>query len=328
MNQTVVGLFNTASEAQAAVEQLKSNGFSNNDVDLSIGSSNGAAGTVNTGSSGTDSSRTNFNLDKDDEKESGVSRFFKNLFGSDDDDDTSNSQANRYSQYASRGNSIVTVHTTSANEAERAADILDECGAANVDEDADGYNNYDTNTGAAPVGVFNETSGATATTPDSDYDVMSDNSDKVNQIQATSDNDTTGATSIPIIEENLQVGKRTVETGGARLRSRIVERQVEENLRLREERVYVNRNPVNRPATSSDFDTFKEGQVELKEYAEVPVVSKEARVVEEVSLGKEATERSETVRDSVRKTEVDVEQIPGSTTSSSSSDDRMNRKDN
>ena len=49
----------------------------------------------------------------------------------------------------------------------------------------------------------------------------------------------------------------------------------------------------------------------MRETAEVPVVSKEARVVEEVSLDKEITERQETIRDTVRNTEVDVEQIPG-----------------
>ena len=74
------------------------------------------------------------------------------------------------------------------------------------------------------------------------------------------------------------------------------------------------RNPVNRPATEADFNTFKEGQIEVTESAERAVVGKEARVVEEVSLGKEVTEREQVVRDTVRNTQVDVEQIPGSTT--------------
>ena len=309
MTQTVVGLFNTASKAQQAVQQLTGNGFSSSDVDLSIGSSMG---------SNTAGSNTDFNLDTDNNKdqESGVSRFFKNLFGSDDE-----TNATRYSNAASRGNSVVTVHAKSSDEAERAASILDDNGAINVDEDADDdYNRYDTTTGASPVGVFNETAGATATTPDSDmYDTTEETSSK-NSIA-----DTTGKTSIPIIEEQMQVGKRTVETGGARLRSRIVERPVEEELRLREERVYVNRNTVNRAATDADFNAFKEGQIELVEHAEVPVVSKEARVVEEISLGKEVNERTETVRDTVRKTEVDVEDIQGNTTKSA---DKRNTTNN
>jgi len=115
--------------------------------------------------------------------------------------------------------------------------------------------------------------------------------------------------SIKIIEENLAVGKRTVETGGVRLKSRIVELPVEEQIRLRQERVNVARTTVNRPATEADFAAFKEGTVEMTESAEVPVVAKEARVVEEVSLGKEVNERNETIRDTVRKTEVDVEDL-------------------
>lgn len=115
--------------------------------------------------------------------------------------------------------------------------------------------------------------------------------------------------SIPVIEENLEVGKKTVQTGGVRLQSRIVEQPVEETVRLREERVTVDREAVNRPATSQDLDNFKEGVIELSETVEVPVVTKEARVVEEISLGKETEERKETIRDTVRKTEVDVEDV-------------------
>ena len=84
---------------------------------------------------------------------------------------------------------------------------------------------------------------------------------------------------------------------------------------------------MNRPATEADFAAFKEGTVEMIETAEVPVVAKEARVVEEVSLGKEATERSETIRDTVRKTEVDVEQLGTKSTDATTSMEN-NRKNN
>lgn len=112
------------------------------------------------------------------------------------------------------------------------------------------------------------------------------------------------ATTIPVIKEELQVGKREVEKGGIRLRTRIVETPVEENINLREEKINIERTPVDRPADASDL---KEEQMELTERAEVPVVSKEARVVEEVSLNKEVTEKEESIQDTVRNTEVDVE---------------------
>ncbi len=129
-------------------------------------------------------------------------------------------------------------------------------------------------------------------------------------------------TTIPIIEENLNVGKQTVETGGAYIRSRIIEQPVQETIRLQEEHVQVQRTAVDKPVSNTNFGAFKEGVIELKEYAEVPVVSKEARVVEEVTIGKDVTERNETVRDTVRKTEVDIEDVtPKSNTSSTSSVD-------
>jgi len=127
--------------------------------------------------------------------------------------------------------------------------------------------------------------------------------------------DTTAAgTTIPVIEENLEVGKRTVQTGGAYIKSRIVEKPVEETVNLQEEHVRVERNPVDRPASSTDFDNFKEGVVQVEEHAEVPVVNKEARVVEEISVNKDVEERTQTVRDTVRKTEVDVENMENKTT--------------
>ena len=136
-------------------------------------------------------------------------------------------------------------------------------------------------------------------------------------------------TSIPIIEEELNVGKRTVETGGAYIRSRVIETPVEETVNLQEERVTVERTAVDKPVSTNDFDAFKEGVIEMKEYAEVPVISKEARVVEEVTIGKEVNERDETVRDTVRSTKVEVEDLTGnkSTSSTSSSTGEM-KKDN
>ena len=268
MTQTVVGLFDQSTDAQKAVQQLLSKGFTQDNVDLST------TGTTNTNTTaGTSTGTTDFGLHTNENEGGGVKGFFKNLFGNDEDN------AERYSTVASRSNSIVTVYAQSADEAERAADILDDNGAVNVDEKAGEYG-Y---TGKAAAGAGANIKGTT---------------DDANQ-------------SIKIIEENLAVGKRTVETGGVRLKSRIVEHPVEEQIRLREERVNVSRNAVNRPATEADFAAFKEGEIEMTEHAEVPVVAKEARVVEEVSLGKETNERSETIRDTVRKTEVDVENIEG-----------------
>jgi len=114
---------------------------------------------------------------------------------------------------------------------------------------------------------------------------------------------------LPVIEENLQVGKTQEMTGGARITSRIVERPVEANLNLKEEHVTVQRNPVDRPISSSDSNIFKEEEMEIREYAEVPVLTKEARVVEEISVNKEVEEKERTIKETLRNTEVDAERI-------------------
>ncbi len=69
-------------------------------------------------------------------------------------------------------------------------------------------------------------------------------------------------------------------------------------------------------STEADFAAVKEGAIEVREMAEEPVVSKTSRVVGEVEIGKTATEREETVRGTVRKTRVDVEDIPDNQKSS------------
>jgi stress response protein YsnF len=114
---------------------------------------------------------------------------------------------------------------------------------------------------------------------------------------------------LPVIEENLHVGKQEVETGATRITTSMVEKPVEETVNLREEHVHVEHTPVDRPLNTNEFDTFKEGQIELTEHKEIPVVNKEARVIEEVNISKNVDEREETIRDTVRNTEVHTERI-------------------
>jgi uncharacterized protein (TIGR02271 family) len=119
----------------------------------------------------------------------------------------------------------------------------------------------------------------------------------------------TGDVKVPVVEEELQVGTRQVRRGGVRLYTRVTERPVEETVRLRDETVHVERHPVDRPATEADFAAATERTVEVTETDEEAVVRKQARVVEEVVVGKEQEERTETVRDTVRRTKVEVEPV-------------------
>ncbi len=118
----------------------------------------------------------------------------------------------------------------------------------------------------------------------------------------------TGAEEVlPVVDEQVRVGKRTVQRGGVRVYTHVTERPVEEHLRLREERIRVERRPVDRPLTGTPAGAFEEQSIEMTESAEEPVVQKQARVVEEVVVGKDVSEREETIRDTTRHTEVEVE---------------------
>ena len=288
MSQTVVGLFENSTEANNAVQQLLSQGFDRDQIDIAARDT-----TQNTATSTTDQYYTN------DSVTDSISNFFSSLFGGND-------EAADYTEVARRGGAVVTVHARSTEEAQTAASTLDQFGTIDVADRASQYrstgttdtattNTATTNTGATDIAATNTATTNTAATNFASTDTASQR----NQ---------TG-TAIPIIEEQLNVGKQTVETGNTRVRSRIIERPVEENLRLREEHVTVQRNRVDRPATEADLSNLREGEINITEHAEVPVVSKEARVVEEVTIGKEVTERQETVHDTVRRTDVDVEEF-------------------
>jgi len=112
-----------------------------------------------------------------------------------------------------------------------------------------------------------------------------------------------------VVQEEVKIGKRAVEGGGVRVHSYVREVPVEEDVRLREEHVNVERRPVNRPARAGELESFKEGSIEMTERSEEAVISKDARVVEEVVVSKDVNERTEKVRDTVRRTEVDVERV-------------------
>jgi len=123
--------------------------------------------------------------------------------------------------------------------------------------------------------------------------------------------DQSGEVKIPVVEEELRVGKRQVERGGVRVFTRVEEVPVNEQVTLREETVNVHREAVDRPVTDADITNFQEGSFEVRERDEEAVFDKQARVVEEVHIKKQAEEHTETISDTVRRTDVDVEQIPG-----------------
>jgi len=120
---------------------------------------------------------------------------------------------------------------------------------------------------------------------------------------------TDGEIVVPIVEEELAVGKRQIQRGGVRVFQRVEERPVTESVTLREEKVSVERHAVDRAVTGNEAAFGQTADVVVTTTEEVPVVSKAARVVEEVVVGKTETERTETVRDTVRRTDVEIDDV-------------------
>jgi uncharacterized protein (TIGR02271 family) len=216
----------------------------------------------------------------------------KETFGFIDDEDKA-----LYAEAARRGSSAVAVSLDDADgpPAQRAVQIIQRYKPLDLDQQALQWRRE---------GWAGSQQPTTATTG------------QTQQRQTTAKNLTQGQEAIPVVQEELRVGKRRVEGGGVRIHTRVTEKPVEEQVRLREERVKVERRPVDRPLTAADRP-FQERSVEATEMREEAVIEKTPRVVEEVRVSKEANERTQTVRDTVRRTDVQVEQTggqPGHTT--------------
>jgi uncharacterized protein (TIGR02271 family) len=265
MSSTLVAVFDEYSEAQKAYSKLQAAGIDKQLIQINGEDAGIAAQPATQGS------------DPDD-RPGPISRFFSDLFGTSDASDATN-----YSEAMRRGNTVLTVTVADDSQAGEISDILDQCGAIDVDERAQQWQS----SGAMP------TSSA----------VMPAASKQQTAMPGAGDNDT-----LKVVAEDLKVGTRTVKKGNVRIHSRLVETPVEEQVALRDERASIERVKVDRPATEADLQTaFKDKSIDIQETTQEAVVSKSARVVEEVKVGKTATERTETVRDTVKHTEVDIE---------------------
>jgi stress response protein YsnF len=203
-----------------------------------------------------------------------------------------------YAEAVRRGSHVLTVNVDGEAQMEQALAIMSRDGAVDIEERSthwknEGWTGYDT--GAQPY-----------------------SSEQIAQERSRHAQQAEGAR-IPVIEETLAVGKREVQRGGVRVVKRMRETPVQESLDLRSEHVRVERQAVDRPATE---EAFREQTVELREAAEEPVVAKTARVVEEVVVDKEVTQRRADIQDSVRRTEVEVENLDASAGSIDDSDFR------
>jgi stress response protein YsnF len=281
MAKKIVALYDDWNQAQAAVDDLTSSGFKQSQVKLigkeDVGEYSKYVESEPEGAGGR-------------EEEGFFSSLWHSLFGS----SVSERDATYYGEGARRGGTVVTVDV-SEEMVEEATGILNRHDPVDVDQRATqwreaGWSGYTSRQGVGSAVQEGERrdEGFQSTKPEGD------------EIH------------IPVAEEKLHVGKREAETGGVRVHTFVENQPVEKEIPLREEHVRVERHPVDRKVDERELEkAFEEEDFELKETREVPVLAKEAHIVEEVALKKDIGQTSETVRDTVRHTGVEVDQQGG-----------------
>ena len=242
----------------------------------------------------------------------------KNLFAPEEDKHV-------YAEGLSRGGYLLTAHTSETHY-DTVLDILDREGAVDMNERetqwrSEGWSGTHAGMSSTAAG-YGTTTGTTASTTDAGLRSTAATA-PVGAMETTTARTgsglgatttgrgaaavgTAGEGTIELAEETLRVGKRDVNHGRVRLRSYVVEKPVNESINLHSERVDVARRPVDR-ALNAGENLFAERTLSAEEHDEEAVVSKEAHVYEEVSLGKTAQDRTQEIHDTVRRTEVEVD---------------------
>ena len=322
MSRTITAMYDSRSEAEAAKDQLRSalsidarivdqstTGGSSGSSTFGSSSSSGSStlggsddsynrsassyDSSGSGSSSMGSSSSSSSYDSSSSSSSGSSGSgggfwsgLKDVFMADDD-------RHSYEEGVRRGGFLLTAHVPE-EQADEAVAILDKSGSVDFDQREQewrsqgwaGYQGQRTGSAMGTTAAMGASSGMTG------------------------ERSGTQEEHIPIVEEQLRVGKREVNRGSTRVRSYVEEVPVHESVRLHEEHVNVERRPVDQPLSGADLDKgalFQDRTIEMTETAEEAVVGKEARVKEEVVVNKTATDRTEEIDDTVRRTNVDID---------------------
>lgn len=288
MTNTVIAVYDKFEQAQAASKKLLASNFTSSQVHLRP-------------SDDTPSARQSAlrALDENDvhtgEKSGTLRSFFHDLFGG--DSATTQDHSAHYDEAVQRGGFMLAVDATDDHERDVATSVMEQFQPIDLEERAAQWRN-----GSASK---SEQSGTAASLSQQDMLPRGNQTAPAGKDQQQ--------VAIPVIEEELKVGKREVQRGGVRVFQRVTETPVHESIGLREEHVSVERHAVDQPVTAADLESLKQGTLEVREMAEEAVVSKTARVVEEVVVRKEVSEREATINDTVRRTDVEVEKIDAST---------------
>ncbi|MBY0135070.1 YsnF/AvaK domain-containing protein [Paracoccus yeei] len=275
---SVTAMFDSQADAQRAVDRL-----------VQAGIPSGRIRQVAGGADNTTQART-------DDRDKGFWDSLGDFFFPDEDRYT-------YAEGLSRGGYLVTVTGLTGAEYDTALDILDDEGSVNLEEReqswrSEGWGGYE----ASSYASGSTASGYGARTETDSYA----EGDSLRGASLRTDRDPGDEETIPVVEERIRIGKRETGHGRVRVRAYTVEEPVNESVELREERVEIERRPVDRALTGTEA-AFQDRTIEAEEYREEAVVQKEARVVEEIGLRKTSDTHTETISDTVRRTEVEID---------------------
>jgi hypothetical protein len=243
--------------------------------------------------------------------------FFDWLFASDVPD----SDRNRYSTHLNENRVAVSVRAVDQHWHDRIIAIMEEANPLDIEEDGHAVTHEHHATGTSHLGTTAvPAAGTTARTN------LGTTARTEHTATARTDLGTTARTDmhartgtrtdmsrereevIPVVKEELEVGKRATERR-YRVKSYVIERPVEKTVTVRDERVEIEHRPISRTATG-DLRMPQEREIEVVERHEEPVVEKRVTGNEEIVVRKETVERPETVHGTVRETKVDVEEEP------------------
>lgn len=274
--QTITALFDSRSDASDAALRLRQAGIPDGDVVLS----------PETGTLGV--------VEETDRPATGFWASLENMFGGTNDHQT-------YSEGLRRGGTMITAHVDDGH-VDDAIAILEEHGSVDLNERETTWRGEGWTGGTASSASLQ-----TAPIASGNYVAETDVTSGIKT--GASQRGSTGEDVVQIVEEQLNVGKRSVNRGKVRLHTYVVETPVSEDVSLRNETVSIERRPVDRVLGSTNLgaDAFQDRTIEMDEMAEEAVVGKSTRVIEEIGIRKAVTNRVETINDSVRSTKVDIE---------------------
>ena len=309
MSRTVTAMFDSRSEAEEARQRLTTSNIDAERVRI-----------IDKSSSGGSSSFSQTDTMTGGQEGQGFWSSLKDMFLPDED-------RQAYGEGINRGGFLLCAEVDE-DQADEAVQILEQSSSVDFDERergwrSEGWSGYSAGAGTGAFAGAGST--GFGTDADSGQSRMGTSAAMTDSFTGSGSTETTGQSfagttgersttvaeeHIPIVEEQLRVGKREVSRGGTRVRSYVREVPVHEQVSLREEHVSVERRPLTGETTEGAFgaDTFQERDIEMTETAEEAVIDKKAVAREELVVRKTAEERVESIDDTVRRTEVDVDE--------------------